>query len=114
MITYTGTLANTPPISDALRSEAMDGMRRKSPWKYPSQHGDIMRALGQENAVNFDRAATKANTDYQLEQQKAERELALSGLGQMAQAQQQQQQLANSRMQSALGMYSGLLSGLFN
>jgi hypothetical protein len=113
VITYNSSLRRAPPITDAMRASAKEDMLRKSPFRYPSQHQDILSALGQENYNNYLHAGEKANTEYELAQQNAQNELSLTGLRQMAEAQQQQQQLSSSRAGAAMSAYNGLLSGLF-
>lgn len=113
MITYNSGLQNAPPITEALLSSAKTDMLRKSPYAYPGSHQDILSARGQGNMAQLRHSAEKANTDYGLQQQRAQNDLSLAGLQQMASAQQQQRQLATSRAGAAMNAYSGLLSGLF-
>lgn len=113
MLTYKSSLQNKPPVSDEFRSSALAGLRAGSPYTYTQTHGDVYKSLGQENAVDFDIAATKANTDYQMKQQDAQRQLALQGLQQMATAQQNEQDLTNNRLQMMYGTVGDLLKGLF-
>lgn len=115
MLTYQSSLNNKPPVSDEYRARALTGLRAPSPFTaYTQTHGDVYRGLGAENAVDFDIAATKANTDYQMKQQDAQRQLALQGLQQMATAQQNEQDLTNNRLQMMYGTVGDLLKGLFN
>lgn len=104
MLTYKTTLPNIPPQS--LRLPNLE-----SPYgKYGSTHQDMLNAsMGRLNA-DYEIARQKANTDYAMKQQEAERQLVLQGLRQMGQAQQNQNSIANQR----LGNVSGLLSGLFS
>lgn len=113
MLTYETTLQNTPPYSRAQSSAALGALTAKSPWHYNQNHQDVMNSLGSQNAAQFDLAATKANTDYQLQQQQAERELVLTGLQSMAQGQQNQNALQNQRLQTLFGGAKSLLGGLF-
>ena len=114
MIDYNSNLRRTTPITDALLSEAKSDMLKKSPYSYPSQHQDILNARGQENFANLQHSAEKANTEYDLQYQRAQSDLSAAGLQQMANAQQQQKQNEVARQGAMMNAYSGLLSGLFN
>ena len=104
MLTYNTTLPNIPPQSLQLP-------KLEPPYgKYGSTHQDMLNAsMGRMNA-DYEIERQKANTDYSLKQQAAERQLVLQGLQQMGEAQQNQNALMNQRF----GNVSGLLSGLFS
>jgi hypothetical protein len=70
--------------------------------------------MGDANAAGYDIEATKANTDYAMKQQEAERQLVLQGLQMMDRAQQNQNSVYNTRLQNMTGLASNLLGGLFN
>lgn len=112
MITYNSGMAKNAPVSASLMKEATRDYVQ-SPWSYPSNHADIIRARGKSNLAQLWRAADAANTDYDLRHQQSQDALALSGLQQMASAQQQQRRLETDRAGAAMSAYSGLLSGLF-
>ena len=115
MLTYNSSIATPTPYTQQQRSEALAGMRVKSPYpSYGRQQQDIMDALGGSNAAQFDLAATKANSDLEMEGMKAQQQMALSGLQQMAQGQQQQDQLRTQRLSGMNGLVSPLLQGLFS
>jgi hypothetical protein len=114
MITYNNNIRRATPITDSLLAEAKADMTKKSPYSYPSQHQDILNAKGLENAANLQHSAEKANTDYDLQYQRAQYDLSAAGLQQMASAQQQQRQNEAARQGAMLNAYSGLLTGLFN
>jgi hypothetical protein len=115
MLTYNSSLQNHLPYSPLQRNSALAALTVKSPYgKFGSTHQDILNAMGGRNAANFDVAATKANADYQLAQQEAQRQLALQGLQQMSNAQQNQNELTNTRLQNMYGVANNLLGGLFN
>lgn len=103
MLKYNTTLPNIPP-------QSLPAPNLESPYgRYGSTHQDMLKAqMGVANA-NYEIERQKANTDYALKQQAAERQLVLQGLQQMSEAQQNQNSLMNQR----LGNVSGLLSGLF-
>lgn len=115
MLTYNTSLPNAPPVDAASRAAAQATVRSATPYGALGQnHRDVLNALAsrQANAVNME--GYKANANYQLQQQQAQRQLALEGLGQMAQAQQNQNSLANTRLQNMVGLASTALRGLFD
>jgi len=115
MLTYNTSLQNTPPYDDAQRADALKALAVRSPYgKFGSTHQDLLNAYGGSNAAQFDLASTKADTDYTLAKQQAERQLVLQGLQQVGQAQQNNQNLQNSRLQAMYGTASSLLGGLFS
>lgn len=115
MLQYTSTLPDRPPIDDASRNAALDAIRKRSPFSaFGQNHQDVLNALAERQASELNTEARRANTDYTLQQQQAQRQLALEGLSQMGQAQQNQNSLANTRMQNMVGFAGGLLRGLFN
>lgn len=113
MLTYNTSLQNRPPLPDGDRQKALSGLKIKSPWAYGSAHKDILNAANVANQAAYDVEATKVNTDYEMKQKEAERRLVLAGLQQMNEAQQNQQQLVNTRMQNMYGVVGNLLGGLF-
>ena len=78
--------------------------------RYGSTHDDVLRAQMGANNAQYALDKSRADNDYALKQQDAERQLVLQGLQQMGHAQQNQNSLMNTR----LGNVSGLLSGLFS
>lgn len=77
---------------------------------YGQNHADVLRSL---SSADFDVAAAKAAADYANQFQQSQENTALSGLKQMSSEQDNQRSLYNTRLQNMMGMYSGLLSGLF-
>jgi hypothetical protein len=115
MLNYNTSLTSAPPYSPAQKADALKALSAGSPYsKFGGVHDDVFRSEGAKNASTFDLEATKANTDYQLAQQAAERQLVLQGLQQMGQAQQNQQNLTNTRLQNMYGTANNLLGGLFS
>lgn len=114
MLKYKSSLQNNPPVNDEFRGKALTGLTAPSPFTYTPTHEDVYRGLGQQQAVDFDVAATKANTDYQMKQQDSQRQLALQGLQAMADAEKNDQDLVNNRLQMMYGTVGNLLQGLFN
>lgn len=103
MLTYNTTLPNLP--AQSLPIPNLSG-----PYGgYGSSHQDMLNAQMGQAQANYEIERQKANTDYAMKQQAAERQLVLQGLQQMNEAQQNQNSLANAR----LGGVGSLLSGLF-
>lgn len=111
MLTYNTQLPFEQPIPDPQR--AMAAMKPKSP--YPGQnHQDVLNYVGSMNADAYGRAAENVNNQYAAQQRAAQQGLALAGLQQMARAQQNQQDLSNSRLSQMTGFANSLLGGLFS
>jgi hypothetical protein len=90
--------------------QALQGLR--STPKHPqfgSSYGDLNMAYGDENAENYSTAANRANFNYSAAQHGAQQGLALSGLQNMADARQQQNQLASGRLDAMRSALSALL-----
>lgn len=113
MLTYDTTLQAQPPVSQAEMSRAMKGIRLQSPYGYSPQHQDVLNALGDQNAAQYALNAEKANADFGSRKLQAQRDVALQGLQQMSQAQQNQMDYANARSGMGYGLVNSLLSGLF-
>lgn len=110
---YDSYLSEVPPTTPTMVARAQAAISR-SPWKvYSDSHNDIMRSQGMENAALYGLASSKANTDFDLQAQQARNQLALGGLQMLTQDQQNQANLANSRLGMATGLYNSLLSGLY-
>jgi len=106
MLTYNSSFNPQSPYTPQQRADALAGLRMQSPYAaYGQNQQDILNAAGDANAAAFDIEASKTS----IARMQAQQQLALSGLQQMAQAESQQRQLANSR----LGMVNPLLQGLF-
>ena len=112
MLNYTTELQAQPPVSQSDMARAMKGLKIKSPYGYSPQHQDLLNALGDQNAANYALEADKANSRFGVQKLQAQRDVALQGLQQLAQAQQQQADLANTRSGTSLNFASSLLSGL--
>lgn len=114
MLTYNSSLQRQPPTREIDRDAATKAMRTTPYAAYNQNHRDVMAALGGLAGSQFNVAADKANTDYDLAQQQAQRQLVLAGLQQMGEAQQNNNSLANARLQNMVGFSSGLLRNLFS
>lgn len=114
MLTYNSTLQDKQPYADHQRSAALADMRQRSPYTQMGQnHQDVLGALTDSAATSLDMQAYKANTDYSLQQQDAQRQLALAGLRQQAEAEQNERDLATNRLQMMTGFANNVLGGLF-
>lgn len=98
---YKTTVPNDPPSTPMPRA--------RSPYQFPGAHADVFKGLNDADYAAYNLNASQADANYALQQQEAARNLVLGGLTQRAQAQQQQRELANSR----LGILSSLLSNVF-
>jgi hypothetical protein len=115
MLTYNSSFQNKPPVDDAQRNQALDDIRKRSPYGvFGQNHQDVLNALTENAANTLDMESYRANADYQLQQQKAQQQLILSGLQQQSEAEQNQRNLANTKLQNMVGFAGNLLGGLFN
>ena len=115
MLTYNSSLQNRPPVSDQQRNAALAEIRQRSPYtQFGQNHQDVLGALTENAATVLDMEAYKTNTDYALKQQEAQRQLALAGLRQQAEAEQNQRDMATNRLQMMAGFANNLLGGLFS
>lgn len=123
MLAYNTGISATPPLSPQFRQGILAGLQSgPTPWGGAGEQNraDNFGAFATANAVEADRAAQLANAEYVTKARDLQSQLAQRGLQQMAQAQQNQTDLATRRYQTALdrtqGMFNninGLLSGLF-
>jgi hypothetical protein len=110
-LNYTSSLQNAPPSASVNPA----GIKAVPPFaQYGSTYTDLMRAYGDRNAAQYALDASKADTQYELQRQKATQDLALQGLQQMSQAQQNQQSLGNQQLGTQTSFLSSLLSGVFS
>lgn len=115
MLTYDSQFNPPSPYTQKQRSEALAGLHLESPYRgYGKNQQDILNAAEGINAAGLDSSITKANTDFDLRKMQGEQQLALAGLQQMSQAQQQQNQLATQRLGVVNSFMSPLLQGLFS
>jgi hypothetical protein len=111
MLKYDTTLPNDPPFGPQFRDSVLAGLKVASPYKkYGQAHQDTLDWMGARNASRLGTEMDLLNATYDMNQQSAERDLALSGLQSMSQAKQQQQSLRDRFMQNMTG---SLLSGIF-
>jgi len=114
MLTYDTTLQAQPPVSGTQMQSALRGLRIKSPYGYSTQHQDVLNALGDQNAAQYQMQADKANSQFGAQKLNAQRDLALQGLQQMSQARQDAMNLSNAQRGMSYGLVNSLLSGLFH
>lgn len=115
MLTYDSKFNPPSPYTQQQRSDALAGLQMRAPYRgYGQNQQDILDAAAGANAAGLDSAITKANTDFDLQKMQAQQQLALAGLQNMAQSQQQQNQLATQRLGVANSFVSPILQGLFS
>jgi hypothetical protein len=102
MITYRSNAQFPAPDTQ----QAVAGMQAAQTPYAGQNHADVFNALRQRQAVDMTRYAQQQQDAFQQAAGRAERESALQGLSFMGQAQQNNQNLQNSRLQMLL---SGLL-----
>jgi hypothetical protein len=115
MLTYRDRPLPSQPYSEQQRAAAMGALRAGAPYEaYGQNQRDILAAAGDSNAASFNTAISKANSGFEQDRSQARQQLALSGLKQMVDAQNQNAQLQTQR----LGMYGSflnpILGGLFS
>lgn len=89
-------------------------MRIESPYaQYNQNHRDILSGLADAAEATYAANSSKAQSEFDLKKQEAQNQLALQGLQQMAQAQQNAANLSNTRLGNVTGFASDLLRGLF-
>ncbi|NBW15499.1 MAG: hypothetical protein EBR82_46685, partial [Caulobacteraceae bacterium] len=92
MLTYNTTLPNAPP-------RGLPAPQIQSPYgRFGSAHSDVLASQMGSNNADYELAKARGELDYATKRQAAEQQLALSGLQQMAQAQQNRNALVNSRV----------------
>lgn len=106
---YNTTLPVEPAVSPALRQRGAAALSAPSPFAFPGAHGDVYAGLSAQNATAFDRAATEADATTMQRKRDTQTQMALRGLEQMVQAQDNQRSLATQRT----NFLNGLLQGLY-
>lgn len=95
------------------RPQALEGLTAARPFA-TSAGADTYGGLSQANATDFDRDTQAKEAAYIAQARDMQQQMAMRGLEQMAQQQQNQQQLQTTRMNNATSYLNSLLSGLFN
>lgn len=108
MINYNSSLASSAPV--AIDFPMVDSIRARSPYAgFNSNHQDVLRTVASAPRME----AYKANADYALRQQEAQRNLALTGLRMQADAASNARDLGVQRLRTMTGLAGDLLSGLY-
>lgn len=84
---------------------------RKVPYGLNQNSQDVLNALNSNPALEMQ--AYKSRADYGLARQQAVQQLALAGLQQQSEAQQQQRNLGMQSLRNMMGVVNGALSGLY-
>jgi hypothetical protein len=101
------------PYSSQQRESALASMMAKSPYgQYNANHHDVMNSLGGKSAAAFGLDAAKADMDYSLARQSADRALNLQETQNSMQEEQNKQSLMNERLQQMYGFTSSVLGAL--
>lgn len=119
MLNYRTGIPVQAPITDPMRQSVLAGLSAGLPGM-SGNRADNFDAMAQQKAVEADRSAQMANADFIAKARDMQSQMAQRGLQQVAQAQQNQSDLATRRYQMALdrtqNMFSNvnnMLSGLF-
>ena len=93
--------SNSSFPTPGLQQPAFDMANAQSPYT-GKNHRDVFAGLRKSAAVDLSRYGQQKQDEYEQEAGRAERELALAGLTMMGQAQNNEQNLENSRLQLLL------------
>lgn len=110
---YTTGIPFTGAVSPALRQQALGALTAPSPFAYQGSHNDVYNGLAQNNATDFARAAQAADMSVMQKSQALQNQMALRGLEQMSQAQDNQRQVANQLYGNQTSFLNGLLTSLY-
>jgi len=113
MLTYDTGVRSNPPITPTIQQQALAGLLgggASLPTTGPAV--DVYNAAAQSAAVDYERAAAAANNQYSANSQQAQNDIALQGAQQMAQAQQQQNDLDAKRRALTFGYTGQMMGGL--
>lgn len=114
MLRYDTGVQYKKPITPAMQGEALAGLAAQgSAMQYPGSAGDVYNARSMALGMDYERQAAEANNEYTAAAQRAQQSTALSGLQQMAQAQQNSSSLADKQQSMKLD-YLGRVSGGLN
>lgn len=120
MLSYNTGIQATPPVTPAMQARALAGLEEYGRMQYPGPAQDVYNARAAQAGVDYERAAAEANNKQMANAQQAQQQTALQGLQQMAQAGQNQDNLATRRQAMNLdyagkmfGGLNGLIANLF-
>lgn len=112
MLNYDTGIVSQPPITPAMRQQALAGLTAYGKQSHPTPFADIYDGRAQRAAVNMERAAEQANNEHLLKAQEAQAQLAMQGAQLMQTGQQNALNLDNSRRGDALNYAAQLLGGV--
>jgi hypothetical protein len=105
---YRTAIPFTPPIDPGMRQSALAALSAEA----PGVDADVYGGLAQRNAVQYDRAAQKQNDDYTARARGIQSQMAMRGLQQLAQQQENQMNIANTVFRQNLGRAGGMLNSV--
>lgn len=114
MMNYRTQLPVSPAVTPALRQQATAALSAPSPFAFAGQHQDVYAPLAAANATAFDRGATEADAAVMQRARDTQIQMALRGLEQMSQAQDNQRALAMRAYENQGGFLNSLLRGLYS
>lgn len=110
---YTTGIPFTGAISQDLRQQGQQGLAAPSPFSYQGPHADVYAGLAQGNVTDFQRSAQMADMDAYSRSRDMQSQMALRGLDQMAQAQDNARNVSQQIYGNQLGFLGGLLRDLY-
>lgn len=113
MISYRTGVPARPPVSQEMRQSALEALlHRPAAWPGAGAQNrdDAYASLAQQNALDYDRAAAKANASFVERARDMQAQTGQRGATQMAQRQEQQGDLALRRYQAAADSLMGINS----
>ena len=114
MISYDTGIVQQPPITPAMRQQALEGLVAQGASDYPSPFADVYNARAQQAAVDMERAAVRANNEHLANTQAAQAQLALQGGNLMQSGQQNANNFDIRRRGMAMDYASQMLGGVNN
>lgn len=121
MIAYNTGIVQQPPITPAMRQQALAGLAAQGVSDYPTPFSDVYDGRSQQAAVELERSAVRANNEHLFRTQQAQTQLALQGGGLMQTGQRnadaldmRQKGMALDYATQMLGGVNGILAGLYS
>lgn len=111
---YSTRLPVESAVSPFLRQQGQAVLSAPSPFSFAGPHADVYRSLAAQNATNFDRTATAVDAETMRAARDTQSQMALRGLQQMAQAQDNNRDLATRAQANQYGILNSLLRGLYS
>lgn len=110
---YNTNLPVEPAITQDLRQRGAAALSAPSPFSFQGPHRDVYAGLAAQNANAFDRQATEIDAGVMQQARNTQMQMALRGLEQMAQTQDNQRSLAMQAYGNQTGFLNSLLQGLY-